>query len=99
MFRWFLERQPQLALQNNDCTAVVRMDTMKNQIAIDNYFMELKRILHDNELGGKPRQSYNMDKSGVPLNHCSPHILARRGQKNSGIIQLVKNLRLLLLIA
>ena len=51
--------------------------------------MDLKSILDDNKLGGKPGQIYNMDESSVPLDHHSPHILARRGQKKSGIIQRV----------
>ena len=62
---------------------------MKNQT-------ELKSILEENELRHKPGQIYNMDESGVPLDHRSPCALARKGQKKSGI---VPNLRLLLLDA
>ena len=53
-FRQFLEHQPQLTLQKNDCTAAVRMDAMKNQEDLDNYFIELKSILDKNKLGDKP---------------------------------------------
>ena len=48
---------------------------------MDKYFIELKSILDVNKLGDKPGQIYNMDESGVPLDHCSPRVLARRGQK------------------
>ena len=57
------------------------MDAMKNQTALDNYFIELKNILDENELQHKPGQIYNMDESGVPLDHRSPRVLARKGQK------------------
>ena len=80
-FRQFLERQTQLTLRKGDRTAAVRMDAMKNQTALDNYFIELKNILDENELQHKPGQIYNMDESGVPLDHRSPRVLARKGQK------------------
>ena len=48
---------------------------------MDNYFKELKRILDENKLEDKPGQIYNMDESGIPLDHCSPFVLARKGQK------------------
>ena len=52
------------------------MDAMKNQSALDSYFLELNLILKD-----KPSQIYNMDETGVPLDHHSPCVLARKGQK------------------
>jgi len=29
----------------------------------------------------KPEQIYNVDESGMPLNHCSPRVIARKGQR------------------
>ena len=75
--------QPQLTLQKGDHTVAVRMDDTKNQIDLDNYFKELKGILDENKLEDKPGQIYNMDKSGIPLDHRSPCVLARKGQKKS----------------
>ena len=66
-FILFLERQPQLTLQKGDHTAAVRMDAMKNQTDLDNYFKELKGILDENKLEDKPGQIYNMEESGIPL--------------------------------
>ena len=57
------------------------MDTIKNKTDLDKYFKELKRILDENKLEDKPGQICNMDKSGIPLDHHSPHVLARKGQK------------------
>ena len=80
-FRRFLERQPHLTLRKGDRTAAVRMNAMKNTSALDNYFILLKSILYDNNLQDKPGQIYNMDESGIPLDHRSPCVLARKGQK------------------
>ena len=80
-FRGFLECQPQLCLRKGDRTAAIRIDAMKNQSALDNYFLELKSILDANNLGDKPGQIYNMDETGIPLDHRSPRVLAKRGQK------------------
>ena len=82
-FRRFLDHQPQLTLQKGDHTAAVRMDATKNQTDLDNYFKKLKRILDENKLVDKPGQIYNMDESGIPLDHRSPCVLARKGQKKS----------------
>ena len=54
---------------------------MKNTSALDNYFILLKSILVDNNLQDKPGQIYNMDESGIPLDHHSPRVFARKGQK------------------
>ena len=56
---------------------------LKNQTDLDNYFKELKGILDENKLEDKPGQNYNMDESGIPLDHHSPCVLARKGQKKS----------------
>ena len=82
-FRRFLGRQPQLTLRKGDHTAPVRMDATKNQTDSDNYFKELKGILDENKLEDKPGQIYNMDESGIPLDHRSPCVLARKGQNKS----------------
>jgi len=36
----------------------------------------LKNILPENNLLDKPGQIYNVDESGMPLDHCSPHVVA-----------------------
>ena len=76
-----MEHQPQLCLRKGDRTAAIKIDAMKNQSALDNYFLQLKSILDADNLGDKPGQIYNMDETGIPLDHCSPRVLAKRGQK------------------
>ena len=83
-FRHFLERQPHLCLRRGDRTAAVRMEAMQKKDALDTpckYFILLKSILDDHDLGGKPGQIYNMDETGIPLDHHSPRVLAKKGSK------------------
>jgi len=80
-YRRFVERQPQLCLRKGDRTAMIRLDAMNNQSALDSYFMLLKDVLEKNSLMDKPGQIFNMDESGIPLDHRSPYVLTRRGTK------------------
>ena len=89
-----MECQPHLCLHKGDGTAAIRIDAMNNQCALDNYFLELKSFLDVNKLGYKPGQIYNMNETGILLDHCSPCVLAKRGQKKLGVLQ-GTNLRLL----
>jgi len=47
---------------------------------LDNYFITLKSVLVDNNLLDKPECIYNVDESGVPLEHRSPLVITKRGQ-------------------
>jgi len=79
-FRHFIERQPHLALRKSDHTAFVCMDAMKRKEELDNYFITLKSVLVDNNLLDRPECIYNVDESGVPLEHRSPLLITKRGQ-------------------
>ena len=76
-FRCFIERQLNLSLHKGDRTAFVRMDAMNRTAELDNYFITLKSILVDNDLMDKPGQIYNVDESGMPLEHRS-RVLAKK---------------------
>lgn len=75
--RRFIERQPQLSVHKGDSTAFARMDAMKKEEDLDSYFITL--VEHD--LIHRPGQIFNVDESGMPLEHRSPRVLARKGQK------------------
>jgi len=53
---------------------------MKKKEELDNYFVTLKSVLVENNLLDKPECIYNVDESGVPLEHHSPLVIAKRGQ-------------------
>ena len=53
---------------------------MRKKEELDNYFITLKSVLEDNDLLDKPECIYNVDESGVPLEHRFPLVIAKRGQ-------------------
>ena len=55
------------------------MHAMNNNEALDSYSTELKSILDGYNLHGKPEKIYNVDKTGMPLDHWAPCILAKKG--------------------
>ena len=75
--RRFLERQPSLSLQKGDSTATACMEAMADRGAIENYFKLLKDVLDEHALLEKPAQIYNVDESGIPLDHCPPHVVVK----------------------
>ena len=79
-YRQFMERQPDLSLRKGDATANVRMDCLNSE-TMKRYFDLLKEVLEENELLDSPAQIYNVDETGMPLDHRPPKIIAKRGQK------------------
>ena len=76
----FMSRQGDLALRRGDPTANVRMDCLNEEI-MEDYFIMLKKTLVENDLMDKPEQIYNVDESGMPLDHRPPKIVSQKGQK------------------
>ena len=57
------------------------MDAMGNKEALNNYFKLLKEVMEENDLMDKPGQIYNVDESGMPLDHRPPRVLTTKGEK------------------
>ena len=57
---------------------------MKDRETLESYFSLLKSTPEENDLMDKPSQIYNVDESGVPLDHRPPYVLTKKGQKRSG---------------
>ena len=76
-----MERNPTLSLRKGDSTANARMSAMDNKEAIERYFTILEDVLTENNLADKPSQIYNVDESGMPLDHHPPRILVKKGQR------------------
>ena len=79
-FRRFMARQPHLSMRKGDPTANVRMDCLIKE-TMDEYFQLLKDTLIENDLMDFPNQIYNVDETGMPLDHHAPKIVAGRGHK------------------
>ena len=48
---------------------------------MDDYFDQLKKTLEKNNLMKNPSQIYNVDETGMPLDHHPPKVVAVKGQK------------------
>ena len=79
-FERFMKRQPQLSLRKGDATANVRMDYV-NPEAMSHYFDLLNDVLEEYGLKTEPERIYNVDETGMPLDHCPPKIVTQRGHK------------------
>ena len=75
----------ELSLQKGDATANVQMDSF-NRLANIKYF----------DLLNSQGQIYNVDESGMPLNHCIPRLSYKKARERSGSKPLRTKVRLLL---
>ena len=69
-----------VALRKVDPTANVRMDCV-DKVTMKNYFSMLKDTLMKHDLLNSPSQLYNVDETGMPLDHRPPKVVTTRGQK------------------
>ena len=54
---------------------------MSNRTAIEQYFAVMKECMEREGLLDKPAQIYNFDEVGMPLDHRSPRVVVKKGQK------------------
>lgn len=73
-----MERQPQLTLCRSDPIASIRMECTSKEV-MDKYFN--KSTLTENNVLDEPSRIYNVDKTGMPLDHRPPKVVAYIGQK------------------
>lgn len=64
-------------MRKGDPTANVRMDCLSKE-TMDEYFKLLKDTVVENDLLDSPNQIYNVDETGMPLDHRAPKIVAGR---------------------
>jgi len=76
----FMKRQDSLTLCKGDPIANIRMDCLTKE-TMTNYFDLLKFVLEKHKLMDSPSQIYNVDKTGMPLDHRPPKVVTKRGQK------------------
>lgn len=53
----------------------------------------MKVVLEKNNLLHKPGQIYNIDESGISLDHLAPRVLTKKGQKKFAMLHQGTNLR------
>ena len=75
-----MQRWPDLALRKGDALAQPRANAV-NATNLNNYYNLLEKTLKENDLFNCPNRIYNMDESGLPLDHKPPKVIALRGAK------------------
>ena len=76
----FMERYPRLSLRSTDALSRMRANAITKE-NMDHYFTLLRQTLTDNNLLDKPAYIYNMDESGMPLDHNQPKRIAPKGMR------------------
>ena len=76
----FVERRPHISLRKGDALALSRARAITSA-NIEQYYSLLKKTLEEHGLMGCASRIYNMDESGMPLDHKPPMVVARRGIK------------------
>ena len=76
----FMKRHSELSLRTSDPLSHCRFNAV-SQSALDNYFVLLRNTLEVNGLMDKPSYIYNMDESGMPLDHKQLKRVALKGIK------------------
>jgi len=59
------------------------------------YFQMLRDVLTEHNLLNSPAQIYNVDETGMPMDHRPPRVLTKRGRKRFGAARLVTRVKLL----
>ena len=76
----FTKRHPEITLRTPDPLSYSRSNAV-NQETLDHYFALLCQTLTDNNLLDKPSLIYNMDESGMPLDHKQLKRIGQKGMK------------------
>ena len=76
----FMCRHSDLSLRTADPLSKARADAL-TQAKVEEYFKLLSATLDEHDLTHKPFQIYNVDESGVPLEHRQPKRVAEKGAK------------------
>ena len=75
-----MDRHSKLSLQKGDATANVQMESLDLE-TIKQYFDLLQDALVELGLVNSSTQIYNVDETGMPLDHRPLKIVTKRGQK------------------
>ncbi len=81
----FRSRHPNLTLRAGESLAYVRA-ICANRKTLDYYFDLLEEIFVQNDLKSKPGRIFNLDESGIPLQHRPGKRIAIKGQKHVNVI-------------
>jgi hypothetical protein len=69
-FYWtgFLSRHPEITLKKPEALSGIRPRAMNQQV-VTNYFLDLEKLVDDNQLRQKPHLVWNADETGISFTH------------------------------
>jgi hypothetical protein len=79
-WRRFMQRWPDLVLRKGDALAQSRANAV-NAANLSQYYSILEETLKKHKLYDCPSRIYNMDESGMPLDHKLAKVIAQKGAK------------------
>ncbi|XP_060604794.1 uncharacterized protein LOC132757505 [Ruditapes philippinarum] len=74
-FNGFKDRWPDLRVVRPRALSNYRAEST-SQAVVDEYFMNLKAVIEDNDLIDKPECIYNIDEKGIQTEHTPPYIVS-----------------------
>lgn len=77
----YLKRHPELALRTAASVSAARAKASDPEV-ISTYFDMLEKCLVEYDLLDKPAQIFNLDESGMPLEHLPPKAVCMKGTRN-----------------
>lgn len=80
----FVKRWPELHLAKTEKLAIVRAKATSQEV-LDGYFSELEQVIHRNKLQDHPEHIWNVDESGITMEHTPLRVLCERGLTPQGI--------------
>ena len=81
----FRARHPHLTLRAGESLAYVRA-VSTNRTVLDKYFDLLEDVIAKNSLKEKPGRIFNLDESGLPLQHRPGRRIGIKGQKHVNVL-------------
>ena len=81
----FRARHPNLTMRAGESLVYVRA-VYTNRQTLDHYFDLLEEVLVQNDLKSKPGRIFNLDETGMPLQHRPGKRIAVKGQKHVNVI-------------
>jgi len=79
-WRGMRRRHQRMTLRQPEGTSAVRHQCMDPH-KVAKYFMMLRQVIDDNDLGSKPHTIWNMDETGMQLDHKPGKVVAQTGSK------------------
>ena len=75
------KRHARVTLRQPEGTAAIRHQCME-RTKVDKYFSALKAVLDEHNLHVKPTSIWNMDETGLQLDHKPPKVIATKGTRH-----------------